>query len=186
MLNRIAALIVKELLALLRDPKARMVLIAPPIVQLFVLSYAATLEVKNVDIAVLNRDGGYASHELLSRIEGSPTFRGVLRVDNLAELHEAVTMQRAIAALPIGPTFSRLPTTNPSSRAGSGRSSAVLSSTLAVLSARSAYSAVASWTTPGIFSDWSLPSTSKASRRGHASAWVALKSDPTKRQRRST
>jgi ABC-2 type transport system permease protein len=107
MLNRILSLIVKELLALLRDPKARMVLIAPPIVQLFVLSYAATLEVKNVDIALLDRDGGYAGHELVQRIEGSASFRGVLRVDNLDELHEAVTMQRVIAAVHIGPTFSR-------------------------------------------------------------------------------
>jgi ABC-2 type transport system permease protein len=107
MLNRILALIVKELLAALRDPKARIVLIAPPIVQLFVLSYAATLEVKNVDIALLDRDAGYASHELVQRIEGSTTFRHVLRVDSLDELHEAVTMQRVIGAVHIGPSFSR-------------------------------------------------------------------------------
>jgi ABC-2 type transport system permease protein len=107
MWNRIAALIVKELFALLRDPKARLVLVGPPIVQLLVLSYAATLEVKNVDIAVLNRDSGYVSHELLSRIDGSPTFRNVVSVDNLSELHEAVTMRRVIAAIHIGSSFSR-------------------------------------------------------------------------------
>jgi ABC-2 type transport system permease protein len=107
MLGRVLALIVKELLALLRDPKARMVLIAPPIVQLFVLSYAATLEVKNVDIALLDRDGGHVGHELVQRIEGSPSFRNVLRVENLDELHRALTMQRVIAAVHIGPSFSR-------------------------------------------------------------------------------
>ena len=41
-------LIVKELLAVLRDPKSRDHLIVPPLVQLLVFSYAATLEVKNV------------------------------------------------------------------------------------------------------------------------------------------
>lgn len=107
MWNRVLALVVKELLALLRDPKARMVLIVPPIVQLFVLSFAATLEVKNVDIALLDRDGGHASRELVQRIEGSTFFREVLRVDDLDALHAAVTRQRVIAAVHIGPTFSR-------------------------------------------------------------------------------
>lgn len=45
--TRLKALIVKELLAVLRDPKGRTVLIGPPIIQLLVFSYAATLEVTN-------------------------------------------------------------------------------------------------------------------------------------------
>ena len=45
--GRLKALIVKELLAVLRDPKGRTILIGPPIIQLLVFSYAATLEVKN-------------------------------------------------------------------------------------------------------------------------------------------
>ena len=49
MWTRLNALIVKELLAVLRDPSAAPILIVPPIMQLFVFSYAATLEVKNVD-----------------------------------------------------------------------------------------------------------------------------------------
>ena len=55
---RIKALIIKEFLALLRDPRGRAVLIGPPIIQLFLFSYAATLEVTNVDIMVLNRGCG--------------------------------------------------------------------------------------------------------------------------------
>lgn len=49
-LTRLRALIVKELLAVLRDPKGRMILILPPLVQLLVFSYAATLEVRNFDV----------------------------------------------------------------------------------------------------------------------------------------
>jgi ABC-2 type transport system permease protein len=107
MATRIAALIVKELLAILRDPKGRMVLIVPPVFQLLVFAYAATLEVRNVDIAVLDRDHGAYSHELIARVEGSPTFGEVLRVSDLAALHAAITRRRAIAALHFGPTFSR-------------------------------------------------------------------------------
>ncbi|MEO1226922.1 MAG: ABC transporter permease, partial [Pseudomonadota bacterium] len=52
--GRLRALIRKELLAALRDPRSRMMLIMPPLLQLLVFSYAATLEVTNVSIGVLN------------------------------------------------------------------------------------------------------------------------------------
>ncbi|MDB4987063.1 MAG: hypothetical protein JWN04_2241 [Myxococcaceae bacterium] len=107
MLHRIMALIIKELLAILRDPKGRLVLIVPPIVQLLVFANAATLEVRNVDIAVLDRDDGHYSHELIDRIEGSPTFHHVVRVQDLAQLHEAIERRTVLAALHFGPSFSR-------------------------------------------------------------------------------
>ena len=56
MWQRIRTLIVKEFLAIWRDPKSRMILIVPPLVELLVFSFAATQEVKDVRIAVLNRD----------------------------------------------------------------------------------------------------------------------------------
>jgi drug efflux transport system permease protein len=107
MWGRLKALIVKELLAVLRDPRARLILIGPPLVQLVVFSYAVTLEVKNVDIAVLDRDHGYWSEQLLSRIQGAPTFRHVVTVDNPAALRRAIDLQQALAAIQIGPSFSR-------------------------------------------------------------------------------
>ncbi|BAT59591.1 inner membrane transport permease YbhR [Variibacter gotjawalensis] len=106
MWTRLKALIIKELLAVLRDPRGRMVLIVPPIMQLFVFAYAATMEVRNVDIAVLNRDGGAASIELISRLQGSPTFHRIVRVTRNEEMAEAVNMQRVLLAMHISPTFS--------------------------------------------------------------------------------
>lgn len=105
--TRLKALIVKELLAVLRDPKARLILVGPPIVQLLVFSYAATLEVKNVDLMVLDRDNGHWSQELIQRIGGSPTFRSVTLAASPAEVRLAIDTQRVLAALEIGPTFSR-------------------------------------------------------------------------------
>lgn len=40
--TRLLALVRKEFLALFRDPKSRVILIAPPVLQLLVFSYAAT------------------------------------------------------------------------------------------------------------------------------------------------
>ena len=61
MWTRLKALIVKELLVVLRDPKSRTIIIVPPLVQLLVFSYAATLEVKNVDLLALNHDSGHGA-----------------------------------------------------------------------------------------------------------------------------
>ncbi|MEI4480601.1 MULTISPECIES: ABC transporter permease [Phyllobacterium] len=105
--TRLKALIIKELLAVLRDPKSRMILIVPPIVQLLVFSYAATLEVRNVDVLILNRDSGHWSEELITRIEGSPTFRTVSHTQDQSRIHDAISNQTVIAALEIGPSFSR-------------------------------------------------------------------------------
>ena len=58
--------------------KSRMVLIVPPLLQLMIFAYAATLDVKNVSIAVLNRDAGAESFELLQRFHGSPTFNQMI------------------------------------------------------------------------------------------------------------
>ncbi|KQV73273.1 ABC transporter permease [Rhizobium sp. Root1220] len=104
---RLKALIVKELLAVLRDPKGRAILIGPPIVQLLVFSYAATLEVRNVDVMFLNRDAGYWGQELSLRIKGSPMFREVIPAATLRDVHDAIDKQRVTAAVTVGPDFSR-------------------------------------------------------------------------------
>ena len=107
MWQRIIALIVKELLAILRDPRGRMVIIVPPLLQLVVFSYAATLEVKNADIVILNRDSGKWGHELIQRIDGAPAFRTLVRTQDDNVLHDLIERQEVIAAVQIGPTFSR-------------------------------------------------------------------------------
>ena len=107
MWGRLKALIVKELLAVWRDPKSRAVLIGPPLIQLVVFAFAATLEVTNVDIAVLNRDAGYWGHRLVERIEASPTFRHVVRVRSVPEIQPLIDDERVLGAIQIGPEFSR-------------------------------------------------------------------------------
>ena len=107
MWTRLFALIVKELLVVLRDPRSRLILIVPPVVQLVLFAFAATLDVKNVDVVVQNRDEGASGIELVRRIEGSPTFRSVLAVHDPASLRRTINEERAIASIDIGPSFSR-------------------------------------------------------------------------------
>lgn len=106
MLVRVGALIVKELLALLRDPRGRTVLFVPPILQLFVFAFAATLEVKNVSMAVLDEDHGYWAHELVQRFAGSPTFVKIRHVASSHEIRSLIDTQEVIVALRVAPKFS--------------------------------------------------------------------------------
>lgn len=104
---RIYMLVVKELLTLLRDPKSRVVLIAPPLIQLIVFAYAATLEVKNIHLAVLNQDRGGYAHELVQRFVGSPYFTHIEFVDHPSESRRLIETQQVTGAIHIREDFSR-------------------------------------------------------------------------------
>lgn len=92
---------------MLRDPKSRFVLIVPPLMQLLIFSFAATLNVRNVDIAIYNHDAGKWSHELVARI-GAASFVHRLRpVQNPAELRRMIERREVIAAIDIPESFSR-------------------------------------------------------------------------------
>ncbi len=105
--TRLKSQIVKELLSFLRDPKSRMVLIGPPLVQLLVFSFAATLEVRNIDIAVLDQDAGRASYELLARIEASSFVRDIVSVYSTGELTDLMNQGEVLVAVHIPADFSR-------------------------------------------------------------------------------
>lgn len=107
MWRRLRALIIKELFAVLRDPRSRIILIGPPLMQMLIFSYAATLDVTNVDIGILNRDSGRWSGELVQRLDGAPTFRSIAPMSNLEETREAIDNRQVIAVLNIGEDFSR-------------------------------------------------------------------------------
>jgi ABC-2 type transport system permease protein len=97
----------KELLAVLRDPRSRAILIGPPLLQMFIFSYAATLDVTNIDVGVVNRDAGRWSAEFLQRLDGAQTFRSIAPMLSVQEAREAIDNRQVIAVLNIGEDFSR-------------------------------------------------------------------------------
>ncbi|MGE3955053.1 MAG: ABC transporter permease [Parachlamydiales bacterium] len=107
MITRLWVLIYKELLAVWRDKKSRAVLVIPPIVQLLIFAHAATLDVKNVRIGVVNRDGGGRGFELVERFRGSPTFTKVTDLGFIENIAPYINNQRGMMVLSIGPEFSR-------------------------------------------------------------------------------
>lgn len=107
MLERIRCLIVKELLALLRDPQSRIILIVPPLVQMLIFTFSATQEVKNVPVAVLNKDTGTHARDLIARLEGSPNFTRVVHLRSDADVAKALDAREVLMVVHIAADFSR-------------------------------------------------------------------------------
>lgn len=104
-LTRLRAMIVKEFWALMRDPKSRTVLIIPPLMQLLIFTFATTLDVRNVDIGVLDHSNGAHAAELVQQVAGSPQFRHLVRLQSEDDLARAIDEQKVIAAIVIEPDF---------------------------------------------------------------------------------
>lgn len=107
MLHRVFALVIKELLALLKDPKSRLVLIGPPIFQLVIFGYGATYDLNHVPFAVYNEDPSQPSRELVARFEGAPAFHEVARIHSDAEVAWLINRGEALMVLHIDRRFSR-------------------------------------------------------------------------------
>src|SRR3546814_5879798 len=106
-ITRLRAQFIKEVLSILRDPRSRMIVFVPPLLQLLVFAFAATLEVRNIDIAVNNQDAGRWSHELETRPDRADFITQVHRVTDSQELRRIIDQGKVIAALDIKPDFSR-------------------------------------------------------------------------------
>lgn len=73
-LRRIGNMVRKEFIQTLRDPHMRLLLFGPPLIQMLVFGYAATLDVRNVTLKVLDYDNSQESRELVARFSASRYF----------------------------------------------------------------------------------------------------------------
>jgi ABC-2 type transport system permease protein len=64
----------KEIIELRQDPRIFGIIFIAPVVQLAILGYAATTDVRNVPIVVVDADRSTGSQELISRFSGSGIF----------------------------------------------------------------------------------------------------------------
>ncbi len=106
-IGRLRAQVVKEMLSILRDPRSRMIVFVPPLLQLLVFTFAATLEVRNADIAVYDRDAGRWSQELVARVGAADFVSHVYTVHSPDELRALIDRRKVIAVLDIPQDFSR-------------------------------------------------------------------------------
>jgi len=106
-LFRLKTLVIKELLSYLRDPRTRLILIGPPLIQLLVFSFAVTLDVKNVDIAVLNLDSGQHGARFVEHLDAAAFTHELIMVQSGAALEALIDTRKVLLGLSVPVDFSR-------------------------------------------------------------------------------
>lgn len=81
-MRRVLFLVWKELLELRQDPRLLGIVVMAPIIQLGVLGYAATTDVKDVPLVVVDADRSADSRRLIARFEASANFKLVGLLDS--------------------------------------------------------------------------------------------------------
>lgn len=105
MRERIAVIVRKELLLALRDPRMRVLLFAPPLLQLLVFGVAVNLDVEDNRIAFIDQDDSPESRELLRQFEGSTYFRPVAFPASEAEIEQLLDRGTVAAGIRVLPGF---------------------------------------------------------------------------------
>src|SRR5512139_1999830 len=104
-LRRIVSLCRKELLAILKDPANRVILLVPSLVESFLFGYAATYDLNNVPYAVLDQSRGAVSTELIARLDGTGVFHRVVTLQTQADIARVIDSRQALLVIHFGPRF---------------------------------------------------------------------------------
>jgi len=91
----VATLLVKEFKQIFRNRMMLPIIFVVPVVQMILLTYAASLEMKGINMAVVDQDNSQASRQLLSRFEGSPFFEISLAATDYPEALDELTSDQA-------------------------------------------------------------------------------------------
>jgi ABC-2 type transport system permease protein len=103
--RRLLSLIRKEFIQILRDPRTLYITFAVPVVQIFLLGYTATTDVRNVPLAVFDQDRSPASRRLLDAYRAADYFRLAFDVDSEDEMRALIENGEARAGLVIPPDY---------------------------------------------------------------------------------
>ncbi|MDO5537520.1 MAG: ABC transporter permease [Desulfovibrionaceae bacterium] len=106
-LRSVMTLFRKELLMILTDPRNRIILVVPLIVQTVIFGHVATYDLNNVEYALLDEDHSFSSRLLVRQFDGSPVFHRVLTLRNSSEIQDTLDSKKALMVLHIGPDFER-------------------------------------------------------------------------------
>ncbi|NMB58686.1 MAG: ABC transporter permease [Chloroflexi bacterium] len=107
MKQRLASLIRKEFIQIIRDPRTLVLTLIYPIAMLFLLGYAITNDVRNIPLAVLDRDHTSQSRALLDAYRASDYFTLEYYITSEDEMNYLIESNQARAAIIIPPGYGR-------------------------------------------------------------------------------
>jgi ABC-2 type transport system permease protein len=103
--SRLSSLIRKEFIQIRRDRRTLILVLIIPIMQLFLLGYAATNDVRNVPLAVYDQDRGIDARALLDAYRAADYFTISYEAASEAELRNMLDSGQARAGLIIPPGY---------------------------------------------------------------------------------
>ena len=106
-MRRFRALIKKEMIHMLRDPRTLIFIFLMPIMQLVLLGYANNTEIKYVPTVVFNQDNSKASRELLDSFQATEYFSFDYAVYSQAEVYRLIDGGQAKVGIIIPPDYSQ-------------------------------------------------------------------------------
>jgi len=104
---RLLSLIRKEFIQIIRDPRTLGMIFVMPVMQLFLLGYAATNDVRNISLVVFDQDKSPQSRELLDAYRAADYFRLDYDVNDEESIRYLIDSNRARAAIIIPPDYSQ-------------------------------------------------------------------------------
>jgi ABC-2 type transport system permease protein len=104
-LTRLAALVRKEFIQIFRDPRSLTIIFIMPLIQLFMLGFAATNDVRNVPLAGLDHDRSAASRDLLAAYRAADYFHVDYDVTTETELRQLIDSGQAGEGMIIPPGY---------------------------------------------------------------------------------
>lgn len=100
----LSTLLRKEFLQIFRNKMMLPIIFVVPVVQMLVLVYAASLDMKKIDMVVVDQDNSMASQRLISHFKGSDFYSVESRL-TYEEAEELIIRDRADVILRIGANF---------------------------------------------------------------------------------
>jgi drug efflux transport system permease protein len=104
-MRRILFMMWKEVLELRQDPRIFSIIFIAPVVQLTILGYAATTDVTNVPVVIVDADRSTASRALISRFTASNIFKVVALVSSMQDVDPYIEKGEAWMAVAIPPRY---------------------------------------------------------------------------------
>ena len=105
--SRLLSIIRKEFIQIWRDKRTLAMILVIPIMQLFLLGYSATSDVRNVPLAVWDQSRSPESRSLQDAFRAADYFRIAFAVGSEAELQDLIERGEVRAGLIIPPDYSR-------------------------------------------------------------------------------
>lgn len=105
--SRLASIIRKEFIQIFRDKRTLALILVIPIMQLFLLGYAATNDVRNVPLAVFDQSNSAESRALLDSYRAADYFAIAYAVGSESEIQTLIETGQARAALIIPPDYAK-------------------------------------------------------------------------------